>query len=602
MKKFSLLPLAAAVALIVSCGKPQSEADRNAQIEREVQQRLTAERQADEQKRLTQQQADLAAREKALADKEAAATAENTERTATPRTVTRSDEDADSQPPVASSDREAPRSYDTFYRKLEPYGAWRETDEYGYVWQPRASQQSRDWRPYTNGRWAYTDAGWTWISEEPFGWATYHYGRWTRLRNVGWVWVPGEEWAPAWVSWRSGERNVGWAPLPPEARFERNVGIQKWADSYYDISADEYVFIPNEDIGSDRIESAVIPVERNVTIVNETINVTNITYNNITIVNEGPNFDQLRGRSRRPLERMRLQREYDVQRDGSSQAVVRGGAITMVTPRFSARAVGRPRNVGEPIRQVQVERNWTNNANQPDAERARARMKSEATPPPNAPPKRFQKPTVLATEPAPSPVASVAAPTPPPSATASAAPIVATPLPTATPAVSASPMATATPAATAIASPSPMAPTPRPTRSPRMTPPVPIVSPTLAPAVTAPPKTSIDDAAAMEARREAELKRQTEARAKAQEFEQRRAAEQTRRAEEARERQRKMDVEREPPQIAPPQSDGAPTTPPAMRKNPARPVMTPRALPPANGKPDRASAAYAGSNSGNNET
>ncbi len=338
MKKFSLFPLAAALALIVSCEKPQSEADRNAQIEREVQQRLTAERQADEQKRLAQQQADLAAREKALADKEAAVTAESTEQTATPRTVTRSDEDADSQSPVASSDREAPRSYDTFYRKLEPYGAWRETDEYGYVWQPRASQQSRDWRPYTNGRWAYTDAGWTWVSEEPFGWATYHYGRWTRLRNVGWVWVPGEEWAPAWVSWRSGERNVGWAPLPPEARFERNAGIQKWADSYYDISADEYVFIPNEEIGSDRIESAVIPVERNVTIVNETINVTNITYNNITIVNEGPNFDHLRGRSRRPLERMRLQREYDVQRDGSSQAVVRGGAITMVTPQFTARA------------------------------------------------------------------------------------------------------------------------------------------------------------------------------------------------------------------------------------------------------------------------
>ena len=164
-----------------------------------------------------------------------------------------------------------PRSYDTFYRKLEPYGAWRETDDYGYVWQPRASQQSRDWRPYTNGRWAYTDAGWTWVSEEPFGWATYHYGRWTRLRDVGWVWVPGEEWAPAWVSWRSGDNNVGWAPLPPEARFDRGTGIKKWADSYYDISADEYVFIPNEDIGSDRIESAVIPVERNAIIVNQTI-------------------------------------------------------------------------------------------------------------------------------------------------------------------------------------------------------------------------------------------------------------------------------------------------------------------------------------------
>ena len=107
MKTFYFFPLVAAVALVVSCEKPQSEADRNAQIEREVQQRLTAERQADEQKRLAQQQADLTAREKALADKETSATAENTERTTTPQAVTRSDEDAGSQSTVASVDREA---------------------------------------------------------------------------------------------------------------------------------------------------------------------------------------------------------------------------------------------------------------------------------------------------------------------------------------------------------------------------------------------------------------------------------------------------------------------------------------------------------------
>src|SRR5437773_2233500 len=91
--------------------------------------------------------------------------------------------------------------------------------------QPREAQGSRDWRPYTDGHWVYTDVGWTWVSEEPFGWATYHYGRWTRLRNIGWVWVPGDEWAPAWVSWRKNNDYVGWAPLPPEAQFDRRSGI-----------------------------------------------------------------------------------------------------------------------------------------------------------------------------------------------------------------------------------------------------------------------------------------------------------------------------------------------------------------------------------------
>src|SRR2546423_9736807 len=34
--------------------------------------------------------------------------------------------------------------------------------------------------------------------------------------------VPGDEWAPAWVSWRSSKDYVGWAPLPPEARSEEH--------------------------------------------------------------------------------------------------------------------------------------------------------------------------------------------------------------------------------------------------------------------------------------------------------------------------------------------------------------------------------------------
>ena len=115
-------------------------------------------------------------------------------------------------------------------------------------------------------------------------------------------------------------KNVGWAPLPPEARFEKRTGIKHWADSYYDIDADEYVFVPNEDIGDENIQRAVMPEDRNVTIVNETTNVTNITYNNTTIVNEGPNFDRLRGRSRRPVERLHLQREYNVEREENPRA------------------------------------------------------------------------------------------------------------------------------------------------------------------------------------------------------------------------------------------------------------------------------------------
>jgi len=34
------------------------------------------------------------------------------------------------------------------------------------------------------------------VSDEPWGWACYHYGTWVDDPAVGWVWVPGVEWAP----------------------------------------------------------------------------------------------------------------------------------------------------------------------------------------------------------------------------------------------------------------------------------------------------------------------------------------------------------------------------------------------------------------------
>src|ERR1700689_5327455 len=67
-------------------------------------------------------------------------------------------------------------SFQTFYDQLGDQGTWVQTDDYGYVFQPNVSDPN--WAPYTDGHWAYTDVGWMWVSDEPWGWATYHYGRW----------------------------------------------------------------------------------------------------------------------------------------------------------------------------------------------------------------------------------------------------------------------------------------------------------------------------------------------------------------------------------------------------------------------------------------
>jgi len=424
MRKFFVVPAVIAVATLVSCQKQQTEAEKNAEVERQVQERLAAEHQAEQQQQLQQQQADLDAREKALAEKEnaAAATPARRER-AEPEPVTRA---------RAVSGAGPTSGYSTFYTKLEPHGAWLETADYGYVWQPREAESSRSWRPYTNGRWVYTDAGWTWISEEPFGWATYHYGRWTRLRGIGWVWVPGQQWAPAWVSWRKSNDYVGWAPLPPEARFDQRTGIHNWSDNYYDIGPDQYCFVATREFGAQRAESTILPPERNVAIVNQTTNVTNITYNNTTIVNEGPNYDEVRAQSREPMQRFRLERNASVDLNVEApRPLVQGETVIVAAPVISApQASERPRAVKQNITQVTVDLGWAAIGDHEAAKKARDKMKAEATPPSNAPSKKFVKAAATTT------TASQGAETP-----ASSTSVTATPLPSA--AISATPAPTA---------------------------------------------------------------------------------------------------------------------------------------------------------------
>ena len=424
MKKFFVFPAVIAVAALISCQKQQTEAEKNAEVERQVQERLAAEHQAEQQQQLQQQQADLDAREKALAEKEnaAAATPARRER-AEPEPVTRA---------RAVSGAGPTSGYSTFYTKLEPHGAWLETADYGYVWQPREAESSRSWRPYTNGRWVYTDAGWTWISEEPFGWATYHYGRWTRLRGIGWVWVPGQQWAPAWVSWRKSNDYVGWAPLPPEARFDQRTGIHNWSDNYYDIGPDQYCFVATREFGAQRAESTILPPERNVAIVNQTTNVTNITYNNTTIVNEGPNYDEVRAQSREPMQRFRLERNASVDLNVEApRPLVQGETVIVAAPVISApQASERPRAVKQNITQVTVDLGWAAIGDHEAAKKARDKMKAEATPPSNAPSKKFVKAAATTT------TASQGAETP-----ALSTSVTATPLPSA--AISATPAPTA---------------------------------------------------------------------------------------------------------------------------------------------------------------
>jgi len=85
-------------------------------------------------------------------------------------------------------------SEDAFYDRLSPYGYWRNTGEYGRVWVPAGV--GAEFQPYSDGHWALTDWGWTYVSDAPWGWAAYHYGRWGYGLGLGWYWIPGRTWGP----------------------------------------------------------------------------------------------------------------------------------------------------------------------------------------------------------------------------------------------------------------------------------------------------------------------------------------------------------------------------------------------------------------------
>ena len=121
-----------------------------------------------------------------------------------------------------------PSALSDFRSTLEPYGTWSDDPSYGTVWVPSPSVVGSDFTPYVSGgSWAY-DSDYTWVSDYDWGWAPFHYGRWVYAAGPGWEWIPGREYAGAWVSWRYGVDDwayVGWAPLAPTWCWRGGVAV-----------------------------------------------------------------------------------------------------------------------------------------------------------------------------------------------------------------------------------------------------------------------------------------------------------------------------------------------------------------------------------------
>lgn len=215
---------------------------------------------------------------------------------------------------------------------------------------------------------------------------------------AGWVWVPDTEWAPAWVSWRTNDHYVGWAPLPPEARFEAKVGFHDWVDSTYDIGPSNYSFVEVRNLGAPRLRAVMVEPRQNITIISETRNITNITYVNNVVMNQGPQYDVIVRQTAQPIRRLKLERRTDIDlradvRTTRFDTQVSGDSLRVIAPEVEVRRDAAPKKVSQKIDQLQVNRGWKNAGDPQQVQQARAKISGEAKAPAG-----LQRPKLIGSE------------------------------------------------------------------------------------------------------------------------------------------------------------------------------------------------------------
>lgn len=75
------------------------------------------------------------------------------------------------------------------YEELSQYGEWHEEPSYGRVWMPSYAYGGYD--PFRYGHWQHYGTSFVWVNSMPWGYNTFHSGRWTYLDDLNrWCWVP----------------------------------------------------------------------------------------------------------------------------------------------------------------------------------------------------------------------------------------------------------------------------------------------------------------------------------------------------------------------------------------------------------------------------
>jgi hypothetical protein len=183
--------------------------------------------------------------------------------------------------------------------------------------------------------------GWLWVSDLEWGWAPFHYGRWTFDPHFGWVWVPGTEWGPAWVAWRSNDEHIGWAPLPPQAEWHADVGL-RWGGGGVDVTVtihpEQWSFVEERSFLSPHLHQHCLEPARNVVILAGTRDATHYVHRDGRVVNVSVPVDRIERRVGRRIARRKLRLDGEA---AHRTARLDGDAVTLFRPKLVNRPPGK---------------------------------------------------------------------------------------------------------------------------------------------------------------------------------------------------------------------------------------------------------------------
>lgn len=193
-------------------------------------------------------------------------------------------------------------SISLFHEHLSPHGRWIVAESYGNVWVPTGV--TGGWAPYVDGEWVWTDYGWTWVSNDPWGDIPYHYGTWVWVYPYGWTWVPGTVWAPAWVTWAYTDDYIGWAPVPPTFVLS----VNGYLGRPIVVSETQYCFVPTRQFVGVNVSRVRLSAGQNTAIFRRAKKVTRFKVSGGVVRTAGPPTSRIEKVTGHRVERVSIER------------------------------------------------------------------------------------------------------------------------------------------------------------------------------------------------------------------------------------------------------------------------------------------------------